>query len=452
MNIRTRCLTGIVPMFAILGAATGLLVSFLQYREKYWGLSEEAAGLATAAAEFIDAKDLNAFADGSLSGADRDRFLKPLNRIVRTGSIQRMAILSGADRRLLLDLGPAAQQEFATPDQAGAEAASIQHLPAKGTRAAVMRAFADLPDQGGQPPCILMAQISAAPLTKHKGRVVRQLLVHLLTAVLVGTLCSLLIASILIRAIRDLAQAAEQAANGNYDVQQERSCAIREINDLWNTFQTAASVLRGVLVNSRRQLLDMELLRTEEDLVRAFSEAYQPSRCFVHGSLEWAVTAVCDDQPEVVADLFEIHGTLYAVTGTVAPVDTGLRTAVTASALADCLRRGLETDSLQTALRNVADLFDVVSLRVMAYTPTDQAIAVHTYRQETGAFGEDSLALPNRPLLFHDMDSSLGERLDVFVDAFGNSPCRELLDNVLSIAHGHEQALHGGLTVVAPIG
>lgn len=452
MNIRARSLTGIVPMFAILGIATGILVSSFQYREMFWGLSEEASSLAIAIAEFIGPQDLKILSADSPATNEKDLLIKNITRAIDATKVQRITIRNGSDDSTLLDLGPATRQTLTFPNDLDPDKVTVNYHPANPDNPAVMQAFVAVKDQHDQlSPYILATQISSTPLTKHVEQVLHQVLIYLLTAVAIGTICALIISSILIGYIRDLAQAAERAANGDYNIQQERSCSIMEINDLWNTFQTATSVLRGVVSNSRRQLLDMELARTENDLIHAFMRSDQSEGILKYGSLEWAVSAVRNDQPETIAYLFVINSTLYAVTGTVALSETGLKTAIAVSALLDYLKRHLSPDTLPTVLNAVLELFSIVSMRLIAYNPTDQAIVIHEYQQETGSFKENRLVQSKQPMLFHDLSSPLGVRLDLFMNAFGNSPCKELLDNLLTIIRDQKHDCHGALIVIAPV-
>lgn len=450
MNVRARSLTGIVPMFLILGLATGLLVSYVNYKETYWGLSEEASGLAVATSEFIEPGLLKALANEAAASAEKDRFMTSMGRLINSAHLQRMTITRASDNAAILDIGPSAGQALATPEQINSETATVIYVPHKPNTPAVMQAFIRISSDANDGPAILMTQISAAPLTDLKDSFASQLLVYLLISLVSGTACALIVSSILIGSIRDLAQAAEKAANGDYNVQQERSCSIQEVKDLWNTFLTATSVLQGVVAGSRRQLLNMELLRTERDLVNALTESNPSPQLLTHGHLDWGVTPLRGDQPESIANLIESNGTIYAIAGTIRKAETELRTAIAALSLVGYFRRNIRTAPLPAILNNIPAVSDVASMRIFAYTPKRNEIAVYTYRQESGIFTKSSIEKPEAPVLFHELNDVLGVKLDVFVQSFRESRCMEIIEDLLRIAERHNDALHGAIVVIAP--
>ncbi len=463
MKIRTLCLTSILPIFALLGIATGLLVFFFEHREIYWGLSQEASGLAVSTAEFINEDTLNVLSDELEASPEKKTLLKTLERIVKTCGIQRIALIRLVDKQLMIDTGPSATQHFDLPGKplSGKSVATV-YMPANRRSEAVLRAFTRITRQNGKDSkYALMSEVSGKPLSNLYANIFGELQVYFLAALSVGVLCSLIISSILTRAIRNLAQSAESVrdlaqsvefvAVSNYGNRRHaRNSLVREINDLWNTFQTAVSVLRGVIADSRHQLFNTDFSRTEDDLVKSFSNSFDLSGSLTHGTARWAVINVLDDHPETVADMFVSEGTLLVIAGEVALSRTRLQTAVTASALAGHLRRQVPVSSPRSVLDEIIVMFDVVCLRAIVYNDSDNEIQVYEYKQEIGHFKKTVMALPDKPMLIHDMNSAVGERLSNFASSFGNLSCDDLLENIIVLSREYEDGIHGAMILIAP--
>lgn len=450
MNVRARSLTGIVPMFLILGLTTGLLVSYVNYKETYWGLSEEVSGLAVAASEFIEPGLLEELANETSTSPGKERFMTSMNRLINLAHLQRVTITREGENTAILDIGPPAKQPPAKPEQIQPETAAVVYIPHAQDIPSVMQAFIRTASDNNNRPAILMTQISAEPLTALKDGLASQLLAYLLISIAAGTACALIVSSILISSIRDLARAAEKAAGGDYNIQQERSCSIQEIKDLWNTFLTATSVLRGVVEGSRRQLLNMELLRTERDLVHALTELNPAAQFLSHGSLDWCAAPLRRDQPEVISDIIAANGTVYAIAGTIHKAATELNTAVAASSLLGYFRRNIRLQPLPSVLNHIPAVSDVASMRILTYTPQSNEIAVFTYRKESGIFTKSSIMKPSTPLLFHELKDEPGVRLDVFVQSSRQSRCVEIMEDLQNIAARHCDTMHGAILVIAP--
>jgi len=108
MRIQTRCFLGIVPVFAALAAAVSVTIGFLEHREILWGLKEEAGGLAITTAQFTDRNALEMLARGTLDEAQRNAFLKPLNRVLKSKKALRIFAVEPSSGKLFFDVGPRA--------------------------------------------------------------------------------------------------------------------------------------------------------------------------------------------------------------------------------------------------------------------------------------------------------------------------------------------------------
>lgn len=437
MKIQTRCLAGIVPVFVVLAAAVGFLVDTLERRESLWGVREEASGLAISIAAFVDGADLLKVVAGGTEAAEREAFLKPLERVLKDGKTDRLFALRPSDGRILLDMGPAAASngQFRVPDAvlAGALAGESFVTPVE-TEAGrkVIRAFAPVCNRTGTVLAVLGIQNDVTFLA-GQGELSRERIFQGAAAtVLVGLLCSLLISVILTRSIRILNDAVTLAGAGQFDSGTDTGRGIiHEFRDLWNTFETMMSVLRGVIAKTKRDLLGVEMFRSEQDLVAVLNEPMATGLERSAGGVDFCVKAVQGGSPGNVMDLFESGGRVFGVLGSLTGGKRDLPAALTASAARRYWRQRLGGGDGAKARQEGVTLFAFADLLVVEFDPARKELAAHRYDPAQRRFESRAEPLPAKAVrCFHNLGVEADRRMGLYLEHFGDQPATTLVDEL----------------------
>lgn len=458
MRLQTRCLAGIVPVFLVLALAVGALVNHLVERETLWGMKEEAAGLATVVAEFTDTKDLADLLHGTMDEPRRASLLRPLGRILKNGRAERILAVMPTDGRVLFDVGPRASSNAAfrvPPDiltglQGGKTRVSgvVMADPISGDR---MLAYAPVTDERGGVMAVLVVQTDARPLAAQLHTTRMMTVRGGAVTVLVGILCALLASMILRRSLGRLNEAAAAAAGGQYARPlQENHGAIQEIRDLWNTFETMISVLRGVISKTRRELMDVEMFRSEKDLVSVFNAAYLQGGEKTGGALEFSAQPMNGGVAGGFMDLFESGNRIVCVFGQVAERDGGeLRASLLGSAAVRYVKEQVQEADVITALQTATSVFPFSELRGVCWEKGRPVVVSGRYDPQTRRVVRAEHDVATGPALcFHDLGEVAERRIDLYLRTFPDQSISALMDQLILVVQAIQPRPSGVLCLV----
>lgn len=444
MNIRARCFSGILPVFAVLAVATGAFVYSLESSEAQWGLSEEAAGLVVTAAEFLDGERV---AGGSCDA----EFLAPLHRVLAFRRCQRFLGISLATGKPVFDVGPNSGGAVSLPEgltdrlaQQPAEVAFLEDT----AQGAIMRAHAPIRDGEGKVRGVLVVETDATALVAQRNASFRTVVKGVVVSLVAGLLCAWFVAMVLKRNVRALAVAAEAAAGGDYETAFDRPGSIHEIHDLWHTFRTAVSVLRGVGARARHELLGVERFRGEQDLAACYCGVRGGADAACAAGVRMDVRSLRSGQPDVIAAACEINTRLIGVMGFVVPQGTALKTAITMSAAVALLERRAAAVGLAEAVKTVVTLFPVRRLCCVEIR-SGESEGTRVEYTETDGVQAFPVGIATGSVVFHTLEGAAAERLDLYLRNFSQDTHEDRVSNLLTIAQ-HCGNDGGSLMVVTP--
>lgn len=451
MKIQTRCFVGVVPVFIALVVAVGLLITSWTRKETLWSLKEEALGLAITAAELTDRAALTNLEQDVWAAGGKEAFLQPFQRVIKAGVGRRITVVAPGNGRVLLDLGPRASSNrvYRVPEAAMAALQVGEPFVSEVTRdpswGDIMEAYTPVHGADGAPAATLVVQTDATLLRSRAADIHALVMRGAAITVAAGMLCALVIGMVLRRAVGTFTEVATAAGSARYDDAASANRGfIQEIRDLWNTFDTMISVLKGVMTKSRRDLLEVEVFRSEKDLVTAFEETYATPHAAERGGISVRMQTVGTGRPGRFMDLWEAPDRMWAVFGAVHGEPDALRSTLMASAALRFLKEGIEggkgpaieaarpSASDRGLMQDAGSLFAFEDLTLLAVSP-EGAMTVWTLDPATSAVRKDTQTLGGPAMCFHDLGPEAAHRVALYLDYFPGGSIQELSDELSRI-------------------
>jgi HAMP domain-containing protein len=483
MKIRTQNLLAIVPLFLFLAVASSLLISFAERRELLWGLREEASSLAVASAEFIDGQGYATLVSAGTRAPYFAGLSVSLERILHRGQARRIFGLSADGGRTLftLDAGEngaeapasatvtrgippmhglgyepvldAKKQPIASRPVAMDTARFFASAPPRapqyfvsdvrdtGPGDARMTAMAPIADAAGRRVGILGVETDAEEYVVTTRRILGTSAWITGIVLLVGTVVALGVSGLVTHEVQDLTRAAVDVKLGNLDrsIQPGR---IQEVGDLAGTFNTMSAVLKDVLSQTRRTLIEGEQFRTEEDLAEVYNELFWPPLSSCHDGVAAAARQIGKGAAgSFHALLTSPHGGCAVVgrVGGSSPVTAALE----ASAACLLLQQEVAATDADTALRRVKELFDVERLECLCWDRATMAGCRWSFSAAAGCGAREPVCFePGRPLLLSTLRADVQETVNRYASRFARLSPEELLADInAALPPGEEGSL-----------
>lgn len=446
MRIRTQIILATVPVFLLMAVISGGMNYTTQRQELLWGLRERTYGLAYSAAQFIRPGMLGMDpAQASPSPA----LEQPLQKIVDRNDVKRLSIWDAAGEQLVLTMGKDADPPWPLdpPDAAWLrrhDKPQDKEDPTTTLGSQGMSAYAPIRDASGKRIGVVGVALDASEMELQSRRFLIRIGMVGAGAVLLGIVASLFLGWLITRPVRALGKAATQVADGHYE-QHVEGAAVKEIDDLANTFNTMSNVLDDVLNRSKRFLIDSEQFRTQAELAEVYIQpllkpqvascARAEVACWVMGrglSGDFARLVRKDDH------LWAIHGHLNQ--------EDSLRRVVAIHAALDFVEDQLTGKEESPDWSFVARLFDMDWLEIIDTTQLTSTTVVA--REGTTTCSQREWTLDdNHPLVFHNKEPQFAKEMAVFTDLSEKATAHHMIHE---IAKAYENAEEGTLVLMTP--
>ncbi len=359
MSIRWQNIFAIVPIFLVVGLASGWLRLKSDDAELVWGFREQSAGVTTAVASFLDGENWTEVSKpGSPAAA---AFGERLTRIFQSGTARQIYGLSADGKKIAFNFAP----EGARKRRPLVDSETLTALNAGETyttdilqdaeSGSLMVGYAYVKDAEGKPQGIVGTVVSADEYTRAWNASVAETAWLCAGVTVLGFIVALVISAIFCARLRELKGAADILAAGEYE-QRLEPALVRELSDLSDTFNTVGSILGELSAKSRQSVVEAEQFRTDEDLKSTYCATFFPP---ASRDAKTRQLAGCLANEKCVGDFFEIFdgsGGTFAVLGRV-DADSLSDKMIDASAACAMSRELLLSLTPEDACRRVRDCF-----------------------------------------------------------------------------------------------
>ena len=462
MKILTRCLSGIVPIFAVLSVAVAAVRYWAGYSNVRWGLEEDARSLAVTIAQFAPE---NLFRSGSNVSSDGNAisvsdFRSSVEKIMLTRSSRRIFAVSVSGRDIVFDSGR--DSGSALPEICGETAGildrgdSVTRLIETGSRgsSAAMLCLAPVIGRDSRPAGIVGVEKDAGILAVQKSEGIAGARIAFCSGTLAGIVCAWIVAFVLSRQLKLLTASANRVMGGefNRDTEENRGF-IQEVRDLWNIFDTLVSVLKGVGVRAKRDLIEMRRFRTRSTLAMAFSMRLACSREWKGEQGSAFIGNPAHPGPGHFTVLAEDGGSIVMCFGSVVETNDDLLTARHASAASSFLSRSLRRRcSVETAEETVG-FFEMESFCGMSWALDSRELELFRHDRESKGFVKESRKLnQGKAEIVHNLDDETGEKMGLYAESFRFENASRLGNELLGIAGTLRPGCSGFVACVLPVG
>lgn len=450
MSVRTQSLLVIVPVFLVLGLAVAVLACFFELRETTWALHEEASSYAASVAVLADAAELRKLLQGADIDSARSDLVRTATRAATLGRVRRLSVGDPGGNHLVVDVGRAAGETLEPMPSEPVEmngALVTTGATSRGERIAL--AMAQIVDQGEEWVGTVRAEVDASALRACWKRCLGRTLQYGTIGMLLGIICALLAANLVLKPIRGLDHAAQRAATGDLaGAHVATHGRIREMHDLANAFNTLVSMLSGLVTRTRRA-------------VYAGDDSYEPradgrdvydTRLWQGGKrelkgLKLDLTTVGGGNG-AFAGFLTTRAYAGAVIGCMAPSRT-LDAPLAGSACIACLNGLLEHKKPSEAVTETASLFRPQSLRLVV---CEESGVVHSYAIDAGdASVRSHMARlsAGEVRAYHSLGDHADRRIELYAAQFCVGAPERIAQDLLSIVCADDTAPRGALLVVS---
>lgn len=458
MRMKTQNLLGIVPLFLGLALGIAALTFYLYEREIRWALAEEANGLSLTIGSFISGEQFLRMANGAAEKTARediageDLFMR-LDRILAVGRAKRIFGFTLGDHKLVFDVGPQKGTGEEAPFPRGLAdriegesfaATDIRRLPLSGEH--IVQSFSPIRDARRQVVGILGVHVDAGIFAQQVSRWGFQSLRGLVAALLIGMVCALVISSVMQRRIAVLNAAVSAAAEGDYEASVQSDLGlIRETNDLSNTFNTMISILRGVVAQTRRDIVNVTQFRTEENLRETLIQEYFKPKHVTQAGLTAFARIVHKGRRGMFFELLAAEDAVCALLGQ-AGAGHGLEQALQASAAANYARQHLADGDTRALVEAMTSLFNLEQLQILQWKVGADTLTVSRL-DRTGIVQTEDVPFTSDTAVFHNLDTEAGRRVDLYLKTFPRGSPEKLMDELAHVVETCD-ASDGGVLIL----
>ncbi|HBS03724.1 MAG TPA: hypothetical protein DEA96_02085 [Leptospiraceae bacterium] len=303
-------------------------------------------------------------------------------------------------------------------------------------------ALAILKDQEGQEYAILGVQYDGSWIQNEMRSSVVEIAIGVLVSALAGIVIALFLSSILSRTLRNLAEAASKAADGDYDVK-IRSGLIQEFNDLGNTFRTMTSLLYDTLDRIRKTLIEQEQFRNTDDLMATFrSSAYGT----VAIQEDWMEAQMGPLRAHIPGHFYHHvargHGHLF-IMGWVH--DSSEPDDLVASALCrfvdSQVAREAQTEDLLKSAFQLFPARKLIAVEIMPNPAHGVSYLLDSEHSGAEALKEEFGSVPESGLVFHTLAHAFGQRIETALRHMERGSAASVHEQIRAIASSGEDGV-----------
>ena len=420
-------------------------------------MKEEASGMAIATSEFINKAHFLQLATGIIDNKIQKEFFVPLKKIFNTGRPLRLFAFVPERKDIVFDLGP--YSSYKIPEHLPADlpwklqenGTVIDYVEGTESSSSIMRCFAPISDSQGNIIGILGVETSAVALAEQKQQCFVSVIIGVFVCTVAGCICAFTISFILQANIKSLKQASDLVGSGQYDKKMKlRRSVVHEFNDLWNTFHTMISILKGVIAKTKMEILSMELFRTDEDLIRTFDNNFWQPRQLIRNNMTFLIMKVNNGHPESFMELVETDGHVYSLFGQIFSLGDDFKSARMTSAIASYMKQYLLRDGLNNTLHTVIPLFPLKELKVIDWDELSSKSHIQEYDSSKNEFYSYSIEVRNGfRKAFHDLGNEAEKRFDLYIKTYRNCPSQKLLGELLQLISSIDPIPRGVLALIS---
>ena len=458
MRLRTCSLVGVVPIFTVLSLAVSALVYFLIPREVEWVYREEVGGFAVGIHAFVHPKDLEKLAGNTLSDKEKQAMVAPIHRLFETTSIQKIAFVDPMTGREVISIDDGATTDLRRPSpmetfenrEPGSDMAAvvIEKRDARSWARAVKMVRTDQ----GRPIALLVVETDASGIDKTKAEAMHLCIIGSSVTLLVGLISALFINGVLHLQIRRLSSAATAIASGSTieHLPYHPRGGIREFNDLWNTVETMAHVIRSEVSRSRNRLMNTERFPDPKALVDTLGQHTQSDTYLRQWGLEICVAKIGDGWPEGLVKCVSMKNRLFLILGSVSVSDNPLETGMRSAAAMQYVTTSLMSSTPAEALTRVASLFDFSELQVVSRDETDDTLYRYELSVENREVEMTSYNISKGPIAFTvGLHGNAVGRINLYLHTFEVADTiTENVKQIASIIERMTPPIRGAVAVV----
>ncbi|HEY9815347.1 MAG TPA: hypothetical protein V6D20_06040 [Candidatus Obscuribacterales bacterium] len=442
MKIRTQSVLAILPIFISVAAINGFLTYTSEQQENRWALEEESVALTVAIAEFMkgdrfhhglssspeDIENATAFEDLEVS----------LERILLRGQAKYILTRSLDGQQLLhhFSTGHPQDEHQPLPPEAlqSLEDDSIWISPIRFLNADIsILESCTLLSNRGTPTSILCTGISANPFLQQMTMSRQKVLASTTVIVVTGLVLTLSIATVMARKIRQLADAAEVVAAGNYN-QRFDIDMIQEVRDLSNTLSTMSSVMGETLMRAKRSLVENERFRTISTLAQTYQSTVNHSIRLQTNGIEIAGEIFEGDRRSTdFLDTCYTEQGIYIILGNLMPDQAAqLDSLIDTSATVSLLQQLLKVRPCPEAIAQTTPLFAIQNLHCLLLSSNDQTFTLDHWSYETAHLKHQHHTLGHECpwILTLARDTCMDHRVEDFIQRFGHLSAVDLMDDL----------------------
>jgi hypothetical protein len=444
MNFRAQMLVAFAPIFLLLGASGGTVMTLLDRREAKWGLDEEGSTLAVAISEFLGDRP---FAVAKAGPAHGRTWQESLGMVIRRGQARRLFVFGpdGRDARWHSDL-PVEGGPPVVPEDVKAELRSGQWVDTGVTRRkseSVLSTYSALRAPDGRAAGYLLVEIGAEDYVTLIDQGLRTIALGAGLSLLVGLFAMEVIVVPVVGGLRKLRESADRALEGE-TLAHSGTHHIQEIGDLAQTFDTVGTLLNEAVEKTKRTLVENEQLRTPADLASAFHTRFNRVFQAELGRVSASACLVGADPGGAFFGCHSDEGEIRAFVGVVAAPDE-LQQAIQASAARAYLVDALARLPVAEAFSAAASFFTISSWQCAAWPLKGRPVV---WSGRSGVSGvAQAEANPDAPLCIHTPRAAHQAMVDACLANFKTLPANELLANLVSLA---DIEVRGALLVLQP--
>ncbi|TVQ17509.1 MAG: HAMP domain-containing protein [Leptolyngbya sp. DLM2.Bin15] len=462
MKIRTQSVLAILPIFISVAAINGFLTYTSEQQENRWALEEESIALTVAIAEFVksdryshvlasrdeEIEDTEAFEDLHVS----------LERILLRGQAKYILTRSLDGQELLHHFStghPQDEHQALAPETLQSlQIDSVWISPIRFLNADIsILESCTLISTGDTPTSILCTGISANPFLKQMTLSRQKVIASTAIIVATGFMLTFSIATLMTRKIRQLADAAETVAAGNYD-QRFDIDTIQEVQDLSNTLSTMSSVMGETLMRAKRSLVENERFRTISTLVKTYQSTVNQSIRLQTNSIE--IAGEIFEHNRHCTDFLDICPTeqgIYIILGHLIPDRASqLDTLIDTSATVSFLKQLLKARPCPEAIAQTTPLFAIQTLHCLLVSSKEaEEVAIDHWSYETAHLKHQYHTLDyQRPwVLTLGNDPCSDHRVENFIQRFGHLSAVDLMNDLQIICRDCDTS--GIMVIIKPI-
>ncbi|MGB3518045.1 MAG: HAMP domain-containing protein [Elainellaceae cyanobacterium] len=442
MKIRTQSVLAILPIFISVAAINGFLTYTSEQQENRWALEEESIALTVAIAEFMKSDRYNRVLSSSPeeteNTTDFEDLQGSLERILLRGQAKYILTRSLDGQELLhhVSTGHPQDEHQALPQEAlqSLESDGIWISPIRFLNAdiSILESCTPISDRGTST-SILCTGISANPFLQQMTLSRQKVLASTTVIVATGLILTLSIATLMTRKLRQLADAAEVVAAGNYD-QQFDIDMIQEVRDLSNTLSTMSSVMGETLMRAKRSLVENERFRTISTLAKTYQSTVNHSIRLQTTDIEIAGAIFEGDRRSTdFLDTCHTKQGTYIILGNLIPDQAAqLDSLIDTSATVSLLQQLLKVHSCPEAIAQTTPLFAIQNLHCLFVSSNDQTFTLDHWSYETAHLKHQHHTLDHeRPwVLTVARDPCIDHRVEDFIQRFGHLSAVDLMDDL----------------------